>query len=80
MSATRVVAGGHAAERPTNREQLDTRALYRSPSGRLCMVEHVCVAHVQFVYVKIDARGRPAERTDGFVLRPSNLWLLRKVH
>lgn len=80
MSATRVVAVAPAAERPAKTAQLDTRALYRTPTGRLCMVESIRSAHVQFVYVKIDARGRPAERLEGFALSASNLWLLKKVH
>lgn len=80
MSAARVVACAGAPERPANAAQLDTRALYRAPSGRLCMVESIRGAHVQFVYVKIDARGRAAERVEGFALSTSNLWLLKKVH
>lgn len=80
MSGTRVAAVGQAAERPVRVAQLDTRTLYRTPTGRLCMVESIRGAHVQFVYVKIDARGRPAERSDGFSLTQGNLWLLKKVH
>lgn len=77
MSGTRVVG---SAERPVTAAQLDMRTVYRAPSGRLCMVESIRGAHVQFVYVRMNARGRPAEREDGFALTQANLWLLKKVH
>lgn len=77
MSGTRVVG---SAERPVTTAQLHVRSVYRAPSGRLCMVESIRGAFVQFVYVKINARGRPAERADGFALSQANLWLLKKVH
>jgi hypothetical protein len=77
MSGTRVVG---SAERPVRAAQLDMRAVYRAPSGRLCMVQSISGAFVQLVYVRINARGRPAEREDGFTLTQANLWLLKKVH
>ena len=61
---------------------LDARALYRAPSGRLCMWEpqRNLLSDVAFCYVRMDARGCATERLEGFSLSTANLRLLRRVY